>query len=148
MRSKQLYIFGQLLSCVWLFVTPWIAVWQELFFARELAHIHVYWIGDAICSICLILCHPFLLLPSVFLNIRILKMSWLFALSSQSIEASASVLPMTIFGWFPLELTGLISFLSRGLVFFSTIIQRRHFFGSQLCLWSNSHIRALLLEKP
>ena len=100
---------------VWLFVTPWTAAWQELFFPPELAYIHVHWVGDVICSIHLILCHPLLLLPSIFLKIRILKMSWLFALSSQSIEASASsVLSMNVHGWFPLELTGLISLLSRG----------------------------------
>ena len=42
-------------------------------------------------------------------------MSWLFALAGQSIEASASVLPMNIQDWFPLGLTGLISLLSQGL---------------------------------
>ena len=42
-------------------------------------------------------------------------MSWFFALGSQSIgtSASASVLPMSIQGWFPLGLTGLISLLSK-----------------------------------
>ena len=42
-------------------------------------------------------------------------MNHLFASSSQSIGASASVLPVNIQGWFPLELTGLISMLSKGL---------------------------------
>ena len=44
-------------------------------------------------------------------------MSWLCTSGSQSIGASilASVLPMNIQGWFPLGLTGLISFLSKGL---------------------------------
>ena len=43
-------------------------------------------------------------------------MSQLFTSSSQSIGASAtaSVLPMNIQGWFPLRLTSLISFLSKG----------------------------------
>ena len=42
--------------------------------------------------------------------------SWLFASSSQSFGASASVLPMNIGrGWFPLRLTDLISLLSKGL---------------------------------
>ena len=36
-------------------------------------------------------------------------MSWLFASGGQSIRASASVLPMNIRDWFPLELTSLIS---------------------------------------
>ena len=54
-------------------------------------------------------------------------MSQLFASGSQSIGASVSgsVLSMYILGWFPLRLTGLISFLSlKGLsrVFSSTIV--------------------------
>ena len=44
------------------------------------------------------------------------KMSGLFASCGQSIGAShSSVLPMSIQGWFPLELTDLISLLSKGL---------------------------------
>ena len=44
-------------------------------------------------------------------------MSWLFASGGQNIGASASapVLPMNIQGWFPSELTGLISLESKGL---------------------------------
>ena len=51
-------------------------------------------------------------------------MSQLFASGGQSIEASASVLPMNIQGSFPLRLTGLISWLSKGLsrVFSSTTV--------------------------
>ena len=43
-------------------------------------------------------------------------MSWLFASGGQSIRTSASesVLPMSIHGWFPLRLTGLISLLREG----------------------------------
>ena len=46
--------------------------------------------------------------------------SQLFASGGQSIgaSASASVLPMNIQGWFPLGLTGLISFLKEGADFF------------------------------
>ena len=42
-------------------------------------------------------------------------MSQLFPSSSQSIGASASVLPINLQCWFSLELTGLISLLSKGL---------------------------------
>ena len=44
--------------------------------------------------------------------------------------------------WFPLGLTGLISLQSKGLsrAFSSTTVQKHHFFGTQLSLWSNSHI--------
>ena len=60
-------------------------------------------------------------------------MSQLFASGGQSIGTSASVLPRNIQGWFPLELTSLISFQSKGFwrVIFSTTIWRR-FFGAQL----------------
>ena len=67
----------------------------------------------------------------------------LFASGGQSIgtSASASVFPMNIQDWFPLGLTGLI-FLSKGLsrVFSSATIWKYQFFGTQLYLWSNSHI--------
>jgi len=60
--------------------------------------------------------------------------SWLFVSGGQSIEASASasVLPKSIQGWFPLRLTGLISLLSKGpsRVFSSTTVQKQQFFGS------------------
>ena len=64
--------------------------------------------------------------------------SWLFESVGPSIKASASasVLPMTIQDWFPLELTGLISLQSKGLsrVFSNTTIQKLQFFGAQLSL--------------
>ena len=77
-------------------------------------------------------------------------MSWLFISGCYSVGALASVLPMNIQGWFPLGLTGLISFLSKGLsrVFSSIIIQKHQFFSAQPSLWSNSHIHTWLLEKP
>ena len=61
-------------------------------------------------------------------------MSRLFASGGQSTGASASVLPMTIQGWFPLELTGLISLLSKGLsrVFSSTTVWMHQFFSAHL----------------
>ena len=78
-------------------------------------------------------------------------MSWLFASGGQSIGAStsASVLPMSIQDWFPLGLTCLISLQPKGLsrVFSNTTVQKHQFFGTQLSLWFNSHIRTWLLEK-
>ena len=65
----------------------------------------------------LILFHPLLLLPSIFPELGSFPMSQFFALSGQSIgaSASASVLSMNIQDWFPLGLTGLISLQSKGL---------------------------------
>ena len=75
-------------------------------------------------------------------------MSQLFESGGQSIGASASVLPVNIWCWFPLKLTDLISLLSNGLsrVFSNTTVQKHQCFGSQLPLWSNSHIHIWLLE--
>ena len=52
-----------------------------------------------------------------------------------------SVLPMNIQGWFPLEWTGWISLLSKGLsrVFSNTTVWKHQFFGAQPSSWSNSH---------
>ena len=74
-------------------------------------------------------------------------MSQLFTSGGQSIGASASVLPMNIQGWFPLGLTGWISLQSKGLsrVFSNTTVQKHQFFGTQLSLWSNSHLHTWLL---
>ena len=78
--------------------------------------------------------------------------SRLFASGGQSTGASAlaSVLPVSIQGWFPLGLIALISLLSKGLlrVFSSTTVWTHQFFGAQLSLWSSSHIHTWLLEKP
>ena len=76
-------------------------------------------------------------------------MSRLFISSGESTGASAAapVLPMNIQGWFPSELTGL---LSKGLskVFSNTIVQKHQFFRALPSLWSNSYIRTWLLAKP
>ena len=77
-------------------------------------------------------------------------MSWLFTSGGQStgVSASASVLPKSIQGWFPLRLTDLILIFKELLsVFSSTTVQKHQFFGIQPSLWSNSHIHTWLLEK-
>ena len=70
-------------------------------------------------------------------------MSQLFAWGGQSIGVSAvaAFLPVNTQGWSPLEWTGWISLQSKGpsRVFSNTTAQKHQFFGSQLCLWSNSH---------
>ena len=78
------------------------------------------------------------------------QMSLFFTSGGQSIIASASVLPVNIQDWFPLELNGLISLQSKGLsrVFSNTTVQKHQFFGTQLSLESTSHIHTWLLEKP
>ena len=80
-----------------------------------------------------------------------LPVSQFFASDGQSIGASAaaSVLPMNIQDWFPLEWTGLISLQSRGLsrIFSNTTVQKHQFFSAQPSLWSNFLIHTWLLGK-
>ena len=85
---------------------------------------------------------PFSFCHQFFSTLGSFPMSRLFASGGQSIGSSASVLPMNTQCWFPLGLTGLISLQSKRLsrVFFSTTIQKHHFFYTQLVLCSNSHI--------
>ena len=77
-----------------------------------------------------------------------IPMSWLFISGGQSVavSASVSVLPMNVWGWLSLDLTRLISLLSKRLsrVFSSTTGGKHEFFGSQSSLWSNSHIHTWL----
>ena len=85
-------------------------------------------------------CHPLLHLPSIFPSMGCFPVSQLFEPGGQRIGASASILPMSIQGWFPLGLTGLIYLQSKGLsrVFSSTTAQKQQFFSAQSSLWSNS----------
>ena len=104
--------------------TPGFPVHHQLL---ELAQTLVHWVGDAIQpSHCLL--SPF---PSTF-NLSqhsgSYPMSQFFTSGGQStgVSASASVLPMNIWDWFPLGLTGLISLQFKGLsgVFYNTTAQK------------------------
>ena len=99
----------------------------------------------------LILWNPLLLLPSVIPSIRVFSNELASASGGHSIgaSASASVLPMSIQGWFPLRSTGLISLLSEALsrVFSSTTVGKQQFFGTLPFLWSSSHNHVWLLER-
>ena len=88
----------------------------------------------------LILCHPLLLLPSIFPSIGVHSNESALRISGQSIGASASVFPVTIQGQFPLGWTGLISLLSKGLsrIFSNIRVQKHQVFSAQPSLWSNS----------
>ena len=89
----------------------------------------------------LILCHPLLLLPSVFPSIR--------GFSSEStrhitwpiigVSASASVLPVKIQDWYPLGLTCPCS-PRDSRVFSNTTVQNHQFCSTQPSLWSKYHI--------
>ena len=115
----------------------------------EFAQTHVHWL--VMPSNHLILCCS-LLLPSVFLRIRFfsnesaLHIRW-----PKYWSFSFSISPSkNIQDWSPLGWTGWISLQRKGLsrVFSHTTVWKHQLFGSQLSLWSNSHIHTWLLEKP
>ena len=73
-------------------------------------------------------------------------MSQFFESGGQSFGASASVFPMIIQDWFPLELTGLIlPFKGLSRVFSDSTVWKHQFFCPQLSLWSKSHTHTWLL---
>ena len=133
--------------------TPWTAARQaSLSITTSRSLFKLMSIESVMPSNHFILCHPLLLLPSIFPSIRDFPMSQFFTSGGQSIRvsASASVLPMNIQDWFPLGWTVWISLKSKGLsrVFSNTTVQKHQFIHSQLSLQSNSHIHTWLLEKP
>ena len=128
-KVNHLSVVVQLLSCVWLFVTPWNAARQaSLFFTISWSLLKLMSIELVMLSSHLILGHFLLFLSSVFPASVSLPMSPVFAQCDQSIGASATVLPMNIQGWFSLELTDFISLQSKWLsrVFSNTTVQKHH----------------------
>ena len=100
----------------------------------------------------LILCHPFLLLPSVIPSIRVfsdesvLHIRWPKYWSFNfSISPSSEYSGLVSFrmDWF--DLLAVQGTLKSLLQHHSS---KHQLFGAQLCLWSNSHIYTRLLEKP
>ena len=73
LRTKILKsVVVQSLSCVWLFVTPWTAAGQaSLSFTISQSLLKLMSIESVIPSYDLILCHPLLLLPSIFPSTRV-----------------------------------------------------------------------------
>ena len=141
----------QSLNHVWLFATPWTAAHQASpsitnFRACSNSCPWSQWCYLTISSSVL----PFSCIQS-FPASGSFPMSQFFTSGGQStgVSALASVLPMSIQNWFPLELTSLISLQSKGLsrVFSRTIAQKHQFFDTQLSLWSNSNIHRCSWKK-
>ena len=115
----QYFVFSsvQLLSYVQLFATPWTAACQASLSITNSRSLLIFTpIESVMPSNYLILCHPLLLLPTIFPSIRVFPMSQFFTSGGQSIgvSPSASVLPMNIQDWFPLGWTGWISLAVQG----------------------------------
>ena len=141
MDGATVVVVVELLSCVHLFMTPWaVAHRAPLPFTSSQSLLKLMSIESVMLSNYLILCCPLLLCLQSFPALRSFPVSQLFTSGSQNIgaSASASVLLMTIGGWYPLGVTGLLFLLSKGLsrVFSSTTIQKHQFFGTQPSLWS------------
>ena len=138
-------------QCVRLFVTPWIAARQaSLSITNSWSLLKLMSIESVMPSNHITLCHPLLLLPSIFPSSGCFQMSQFFASGGQNIGASVltSVLPKNTQDWFALGWTRWISLQSQGLsrIFSNTTVQK-HQFCAQL-LQSNSYNHTWLLEKP
>ena len=141
----------QSLSCVWLFTTPRTAAHQaSLSFNNSWSLLKLMSIESVMPSNHLVLCHPLLLLPSIFPSIRdfssesVLPIRW-----PKDWNFSFSIGPFN-------EYLGLISFRMDWLDLLAVqgtlkSLHQHHsskasIFGSQLSLSFNSHIRTWLLE--
>ena len=79
----------QLLSCVRLFATPWMTACQaSLSFTVSWSLLRLISVESVMPSNHLILCHPLLILPSIFPIIRVFSNEWLFTSGAQSIGHS------------------------------------------------------------
>ena len=127
------------------FATPGTAVHQgSLSFSISQNLLKLMSIESVMPSNYLILCHPLLLLPSVFPRIRVFSSESALCIRwpkywspSFSISPSNEYSVLIFF-----RIVGLISLQSKGLprIFSSTILQKHQFFSAQPSLWSNSQI--------
>ena len=114
-----------------LFATPWTAAWYSpLSLTISWSLPNFMSIESVTPSNHLILCSLCSSCPQSFTASGPFPMSQLFTSGSWSIGASASalVIPMSIQGWFPLRLTGLISLLSKVLSRVSSTTVWKHNF--------------------
>ena len=128
-------------QCVRLFATPCTAARQDsLSFTISQSLLKLMSIESVMPSNYLILYHPFSSCLQSFPASGSFLMSWLFPSGGQ--HEGFSMSPSSEYSGFPLGLTGLISFLSKGLsrVFSSTTVERHQFFSTQPFLLSSSHI--------
>ena len=102
--QKQIAVI-QSLWCVWLFATPWTAVHQaSLSFTIFQSLLKIMSIESVMLSNHLILCHPLLLLPSIFASIRVSSLHRVAKYWSFSISPSNEYSGLISFriGWFDL----------------------------------------------
>ena len=149
--SLSFFHCRSVIQCIQFFQTPWTAArHSSLSCTISQRLLKLMSIELLMPSNHLILCHPLLLLPSIFPSIKdfsnesALHIRWPIIGAS----ASASVLPMNIQDWFPLGLTGLISLLSKGLL---SLLQHHCSKASILhcsAFFMVSHLYVNTMEKP
>ena len=142
----------QSLKCIWLFATLWTAAHQaSLSFTISWSLLKLMFVESVMPSNHLILCHPILLLPSIFISYRVFSNEsalcirwpnyWNLNFSITSSNEYSGLVSFRI-DWFDLlAVQGLLR------IFSSTTVQRHPFFGAQTLLLSSSHIHTWLLEK-
>ena len=151
-KIKSRTTISSVAQCVQLFVTSWTAACQaSLSITNSQSLLKLMSIKSVMPSNHLILCHPLLLLPSIFPSIRVFSKEsvlrirrpkyWHFSFNISPSNKHSGLISFRI-DWISLQSKG----LSR--VFSNTTVQKHQFFSAQLSLLSNSHIYTWLLEKP
>ena len=148
----------QSLSRVQVFATPWNAACQaSLSFTISQSLLKLTSTESVMLSNHFILCHPLLLLLSVFPSIRVFLFQWVgcsrqvtkvleFQLQHQFFNEYSGLISFRM-GWF--NLLAVQGTLKSPTPQFrvNTTIQRHQLFGAQPSLWSSSHIHTWLVEK-
>ena len=143
MREKNVYVFifssVQLLSHVWLFATPWTAAHQaSLSITNSRSLPKLMSIELVMPSNHLILCCPFLLLPSIFASIKVfanesaLCISWPKYWSFSFNISPSSEHPGLIS--FRMDWLDLLAIQGLSRVFSNSTVQKHQFFSAQLSL--------------
>ena len=140
-------------SCLTLYDPAWTAALQvSLSFAISQSLFKLMSIELMMPSTHLILCHPLILLLSIFPSIRVFSSEsalhirwteyWSFSFSISPSNKYSGLISFRV-EWF-----GLIAVQGTLRIFSSTTVRKLHFFSIQPSSWSNSHICTWLLEKP
>ena len=149
-----MFVFSsvQLLSHVQLFATPWTTACQaSLSITNSRSPSKPMSLELMMPSNHLILCRPLILLPSIFLSIRVFLNEsalrircpkyWSFSFNISPSNEHPGLIAFRWTGWIALQSNRLSK------VFSNTTLQKHQFFGAQLALQSRSHIDTWLLEK-
>ena len=143
----------QSVSRVWLFVTPWTPARQaSLSITNSQSLLKLVSVESVMLSNTLILCHPLLLLPSIFPSIRVFinesalhirwPKYWSFSRSISPLSEYSGLISFQI-DWFDLlAVQGTLKSLLQHHSLKASILQGSTFF------MSNAHIHTWLLEKP